>query len=65
MRISTLARTEATSQDKHSVLIDYDIFQKVSAPDSSDPRKLYEPDDFDFRLNAGSAAVDEESDFLM
>ena len=28
------------------------------APDPSDPRKLYKPDDFDFRLRPDSAAVD-------
>jgi hypothetical protein len=44
--------------DKHSILIDYDVFQKVSAPDPSDPRKLYDPDDFDFRPRPGSAAMD-------
>jgi hypothetical protein len=49
---------EATGQDKHSILIDYDVFQKVTAPDPSDPRKLYKPDDFDFRFQPGSAAVD-------
>ena len=52
------AFAEATGQDKHSILIDYDVFQKVTAPDPSDPRKLYKPDDFDFRLQPGSAAVD-------
>jgi hypothetical protein len=52
------AYSEATGQDKHSILIDYGIFQKVSAPDPSDPRKLYKPDDFDFQLRPGSAAVD-------
>ena len=52
------AFAEATGQDKHSILIDYDVFQKVTAPDPSDPRKLYKPDDFDFRLRPGSAAVD-------
>jgi hypothetical protein len=50
--------TEATGQDKHSILVDYDVFQKVSMPDPSDPRKLYKPNDFDFRLRPGSAAVD-------
>jgi hypothetical protein len=52
------AFSDATGQDKHSILIDYDIFQKVTAPDRSDPRKLYKPADFDFRLRAGSRAVD-------
>jgi hypothetical protein len=52
------AFADATGQDKHSILVDYDVFQKVSAPDRSDPRKLYKPADFDFRLRPGSAAVD-------
>jgi hypothetical protein len=52
------AFSAATGQDTHSVLVDYDVFQKVSAPDPSDPRKLYKPADFDFRLRPGSKAVD-------
>lgn len=52
------AFTETTGQDQHSILIDYDVFQKVAAPDPSDPRKLYKPDDFDFRLRPDSVAVD-------
>jgi hypothetical protein len=52
------AYAEATGRDKHSILIDYNFFQNVSAPDPSDPRKLYKPDDFDFRLHPGSQAVD-------
>jgi hypothetical protein len=50
--------TEATGQDQHSVLIDYDIFQNVKMPDKSDPQHLYSPEDFDFRLKPGSAAID-------
>jgi len=46
-----------TGQEQHSVLVDYDVFQKAEAPDA-DPRKLYSPSDFDFRLRPGSAAVD-------
>src|SRR5215470_14565585 len=49
--------SEATGQDKHSVLVDYDVFVKVSPP-GPDPRTLYKPTDFDFQLRAGSAAVD-------
>jgi hypothetical protein len=49
---------QATGQDKHSILIDYDAFQRVSAPDPSDPQKLYKPEAFDFRLRPDSAAVD-------
>src|ERR1700721_839666 len=50
--------SEATGQDRHSVLVDYDVFLKVTAPDPSDPRILYHPSDFDFQLRPGSAAVD-------
>jgi hypothetical protein len=48
---------EATGQDTHSVLVDYDVFQKVTPP-GPDPRTLYKQADFDFRLRPGSAAVD-------
>jgi hypothetical protein len=49
---------EATGQDRHSKLVDYDIFVKVTMPDAADPQRLYRPEDFDFRLKPGSAAVD-------
>jgi hypothetical protein len=58
-RFKTLKEfSEATGQDRHSVLVDYDVFQKVTPPDPSDPRILYKPADFDFQLRAGSVAVD-------
>ena len=49
---------QATKQEQHSVLIDYDVFVHVTMPDKSDPQHLYNPEDFDFRLKPGSAAVD-------
>jgi hypothetical protein len=49
---------QATGQERHSVLVDYNVFEKVPAPDKSDPQRLYNPEDFDFRLRPGSAAVD-------
>lgn len=48
----------ATGRERHSVPVDYDVFQKVAMPDESDPQRLYDPRDFDFRLRPGSAAVD-------
>ncbi len=52
----TLAKfQQAAGQDRHSVLVDYDIFQNVQAPDPSDPQRLYAPENFDFRLKARSA----------
>jgi hypothetical protein len=57
-RFKTLKEySAATGQDAHSVLIDYDVFVKVTPP-GPDPRTLYKPADFDFRLREGSAAVD-------
>jgi hypothetical protein len=47
----------ATGQDTHSVVVDYDVFVKVT-PTGSDPRTLYKPADFDFQLRPGSVAVD-------
>jgi hypothetical protein len=57
-RFKTLKEfSQATGQDRHSVLVDYDVFVKVFAP-GPDPRTLYKPADFDFQLRAGSVAVD-------
>jgi len=57
-RFTTLKEySAATHQDEHSVLVDYDVFVKVTPP-GSDPRTLYKPADFDFTLRPGSAAVD-------
>jgi hypothetical protein len=41
---------QATKQEQHSVLVDYDIFVNVKMPDKNDPQRLYNPEDFDFRL---------------
>jgi hypothetical protein len=57
-RFKTLKEfSDATGQDTHSVLVDYDVFVRVAAP-GPDPRTLYKPADFDFQLRSGSAAVD-------
>jgi hypothetical protein len=40
------------------VLVDYDTFVKVAPPIPDDPRRLYKPSDFDFRLRPNSPAVD-------
>jgi hypothetical protein len=49
---------DRTGQDRHSRMVDWSIFRKVSPPAKGDPTRLYRPDDFDFTLAAGSAAVD-------
>jgi hypothetical protein len=51
----------ATKQDQHSVAVDYDVFvnvRRLDAQDAAGVQKLYKADEFDFRLKAGSAAVD-------
>ncbi len=58
---SLAAYSEATGQDRHSIVVDYDVFVKVPMLDAQDRRtvqKVYKPEDFDFTLKAGSAAVD-------
>jgi hypothetical protein len=50
--------TRATGQEKHGIIVDYDSFVHVTPPNISDPRHVYNPDDFDFRLSPNSPAVD-------
>ena len=55
------AFAQATKQDQHSVLVDYDIFTKVAKLDAKDVatvQRLYKAEDIDVRLKPGSAAVD-------
>jgi hypothetical protein len=47
-----------TSQDRHSRTVDFDTFVNAAPPDKADPQHLSRPEDLDFRLRAGSAAVD-------
>jgi hypothetical protein len=49
--------SDATGQDKHSVLVGYDSFINVQMPLSSDLRHLYDPEDYDFKLKEGSPAL--------
>ena len=53
-----MAYSKATGEDRHSVLVDYNVFRKVSAPDPDDPQHLMKPEDYDFTLVRGSAAID-------
>jgi len=49
---------QATKQDQHSVLVDYDIFVNAKMPDKSDPQHLYNPEDFDFQLKGVLSGVE-------
>jgi hypothetical protein len=61
-RFATLAEySAATGQDRHSVLVDYDVFVRVPPLDARDAetvQRLYDAADLDFRLRPQSAAVD-------
>ena len=53
--------SEATGQDRNSVLVGYDVFMNVPRLDArnvSTLQNLYDAEDLDFRLRPGSAAVD-------
>lgn len=55
----TLAEySQATGQDKHSIMVGYDTFVNVPMANISDPQHLYNPEDMDFRLRPNSPAVD-------
>jgi hypothetical protein len=48
----------ATGQEAHGVVVDYDVFESVRPPDPARPHAVHEPAGMDFRLRAGSAAID-------
>ena len=52
------AYSDGTGQDRHSRMIEWSIFRKASPPVKGDPTRLYRPEDQDFTLAAGSAAID-------
>ncbi|MDP2142197.1 MAG: hypothetical protein Q8L20_15420 [Gammaproteobacteria bacterium] len=59
---SSLAEySQATGQDRNSIMLDYSVFRNVPMLDSSDAANLqnvYDASDFDFGLVPGSAPVD-------
>ena len=52
------AYSQATSQDRHSRLVDYDIFVHAPMPDFSDPTHVVAVDSVDLRLRENAAAID-------
>jgi hypothetical protein len=55
------AYADATGQDRHSVLVDYSIFEHVPRLDAADIASLqniYDAADLDFSLKRGAAAID-------
>lgn len=56
---ATLAELrEATGQETHGVELDFDIFENLSPPDPTDRHRVHHAMDLNFRLKAGSKAVD-------
>jgi hypothetical protein len=55
---SLAALQAATGQERHSVLLDADVFLNAPLPDRADPQRLYRPSELDFRLRPGSAAIE-------
>ncbi len=52
------AYSKATGQDRHSRLLDFDVFVNAPAPDFSDPTRVVDPQSIDLTLRARSKAVD-------
>lgn len=52
------AYARATGQDRHSRLVDYDIFVNAPKPDFTDPTHVVAVDAVDLRLRKGAAAID-------
>jgi len=58
-RFATLPEYQnATGQDRHSVIVGLNAFRRVTPTDQADPPRLYYPEDFDFTLAPGAAAID-------
>jgi hypothetical protein len=49
---------KGSGQDAHSITVGLDAFANVKPTDAADPRKLYPPENMDFRLSSHSAAID-------
>ena len=49
---------KATGQEAHGVEVDYDIFESLAPPDPARRYRVYHSADLNFRLKAGSKAVD-------
>ena len=52
------AFSAATGQEKHGVMLDYDVLEGVEPPDPNDRARVFQIKELDFRLRRGSAAVD-------
>jgi hypothetical protein len=48
----------ATGREAHGIEVDYGIFEDVKPPDAAARHAVYHAEDMDFRLKAGSKAVD-------
>jgi hypothetical protein len=48
----------ATGQEAHGVEVDFDIFEQMTPPDPAKRHAVYHATDLNFRLKAGSKAVD-------
>jgi hypothetical protein len=55
---SLVEYSQATGQDKHSIVIDYGIFMNVKRADPYNLIRLYKAEELDFRLLPNSAGVD-------
>jgi hypothetical protein len=55
---SLAAFRAATGHEQHGIEVDFDIFENMKPPDPGNPYAVYKAADLNFRLKAGSKAVD-------
>jgi hypothetical protein len=48
----------STGHEQHGIEVDFDIFENMAPPDPGNPYAVYQAADLNFRLKAGSKAVD-------
>ncbi len=50
--------SQATGQDRHSKLVDWNVFWNLAPANPADPQRVYKPEELNFQLKPDGVAVD-------